>query len=117
MIKELDVIQLHELQAEQINVITMSFKILTAHKSEFIDEHAIVEKFIPKLTIHTQNEMYRYNMGDIVTMLEGYNALWDAGVIKTKQLGYIHKTCHDFMHQYLHKAKKSISGAQFAALV
>lgn len=57
--------------------------------------------------------MYRYNMSDIIIMLNSYYALWDTGIMKTKEMATVHKAVHLYLENYLHKSKKTISGRQF----
>ena len=56
-------------------------------------------------------------MSDIITMLQGYETLWESQVLTTKDLASVHKTCHSYLENYLHRTKKSVTGHQFAVLV
>jgi hypothetical protein len=49
-------------------------------------------------------------MSDIITMLQGYDALWETQILQKKDFATVHRTCHTYLENYLHRAKKLISG-------
>ena len=73
--------------------------------------------FIPKLIDHTQIELYRFRISDLVKLLEGFSRLWNSGLLPDKQLNRVHKTSQAYLENYLHKAKKIINGNEFAMLL
>lgn len=55
-------------------------------------------------------------MSDIITMLQGYETLWESQVLTTKDFAAVHKTCHGYLENYLHRTKRAVTGHQFAVL-
>lgn len=43
----------------------------------------LVKDFIPKMLTYTKIELYRFNLDDVVVMLQGYDLLWDYKAIKS----------------------------------
>ena len=76
----------------------------------------VLADFCPKLLAHSHTELYRCNMGDIVAMLSGFESLWQAKILKTKDFANVHRNCQAYLEQYLHKTKKYITGSQLATL-
>ncbi len=96
--------------AEQINYLTQAFQIIANSEGNYGLGVGLIKDFMPKLLKHTQNELYRYNMSDIITMLQGYDALWETQILQKKDFATVHRTCHTYLENYLHRAKKLISG-------
>lgn len=66
----------------------------------------------------SQNEVFRYNMQDIVMMLQGYDTLREHEALSAEDLSLVHRTCDAFLANYLTRVKPGhISGAQFALLL
>ncbi len=85
-------LQIEDLQAEEISYLVQAFANISTDSKAISDQDEI-SKFIPKLLVHTQNELYRYNMADIVTMLNGYFKLWDVGALEKAELARVHEFC------------------------
>lgn len=74
------------------------------------EQNQLIKDFLPKLLSHSQTEIYRYNMSDIITMLQGYETLWESQVLTTKDFASVHKTCHGYLENYLHRTKRAVTG-------
>ena len=116
LLNELNYLQLHDLEAEHISYLIEAFSVISQERATIPDQSEIT-KFVPNLLAHTHNEMYRYNMADCVTMMNGYFNLWNVGVLERKDLTTVHTFCQTYLSEYLHKSKRQISGSQFASLV
>ena len=66
---------------------------------------------------HSKQELYRYNVHDIMVMLKGCSELYAANLIGKKDMAGVHKTVEDFLKEYLEKAKKEITGRQLAKII
>eukprot|EP00351_Strombidinopsis_sp_SopsisLIS2011_P000887 CAMPEP_0116871840 /NCGR_PEP_ID=MMETSP0463-20121206/2358_1 /TAXON_ID=181622 /ORGANISM="Strombidinopsis sp, Strain SopsisLIS2011" /LENGTH=107 /DNA_ID=CAMNT_0004510999 /DNA_START=106 /DNA_END=429 /DNA_ORIENTATION=+ len=84
---------------------------------ELKEEKKILDEFVPQFIEHSKNEMYRYNMDDLVVMLDSFHELWDRNLLKNKQLGQVHEICNQYLANYLHKSQQHITGNQLALLV
>ena len=66
---------------------------------------------MPTMLRLSQNEVFRYNMQDIVTMLQGYDTLKQYEALSTEDLSLVHRTCDSFLANYLTRVKPGhISG-------
>ena len=83
---------MEDLRAEDISYMIQAFTNIAAERETIADKTKI-GKFVPKLLLYTINEVYRYNMSDIVTMMSGYFKLWEVGVLGKSELVNMHKIC------------------------
>lgn len=49
--------------------------------------------FMPRLLEHATNELFRSQIGDIITLVEGYDALWDVQAISKDEYSKVHVHC------------------------
>lgn len=50
----------------------------------------MIEEFLPRLLDQSKNELYRSKIGDVLTIVQGNEKLWGAGIIKDKDLSAAH---------------------------
>ena len=117
LLRSLKFLQVEQLQAEHINYLTQGLQMVLVTKSLSGEQKQLIKDFLPKLLSHSQTETYRYNMSDIITMLSGYETLWESQVLTTKDFATVHRTCHAYLENYLHRTKRAVTGHQFAVLL
>ena len=92
LLNELRFLSLNDLQAEQISYLSEAFSILGTYHDQADEENSqlseqhikLVTDFIPKLIDHTQIELYRFRVSDLVKLLHGFEKLWDSGLLPDK---------------------------------
>ena len=80
-----------------------------------MSEHIV--DFMPRLLEHSSSELFRSKIGDVITLVEGFNALWEVDVISTEQYSKVHVHCQSYLCEFMAKSKRTINGRQFADLM
>ncbi len=75
-----------------------------------------IRAFLPGLLVHSQNEVYRFNLQDVIIMADSYSALWESKALSTSDLTTVHKITDAYLMYYQQKGRSfHISGTHFVA--
>ena len=109
-----------DLEAEQINYLMRAFSIVSSLiESGQIDSSVKkqIADFMPRMLEKSESELYRSKIGDVVTLIQGYSALYEANVLSKEDHSKAHRACQSYLNEYMSKAKRTISGKEFADLL
>lgn len=88
---------MNELQAEHINFLMDAFSNISSSLSADpklanarTEIAPMIEEFLPRLLEQSKNELYRSKIGDVLTVVQGNEKLWQAGIIKDRDLSAAH---------------------------
>ena len=84
---------MEDLQAEHISYMIKAFQNIASDNGKEIFDMTKISQILPRLLKYTSGEVYRYNMSDLVTMIDGYHQLWIADVLGKQSLVAMHKLC------------------------
>ena len=107
---------IHDLQVEHIGYLMQGFKNIGAaikNDSDFkIDSKMakMIVEFTPRLLKHNEGELYRYMIGDALSLIEGHAELWEVDILSSKELSTVHRQCEIFLDGYLDKSKRNMNG-------
>lgn len=78
----------------------------------------MIKDFLPRMLEHCADELYRSKIGDVTTLMDGHQKLWENKVITNAELGRAHsQVCEVYLNNYLDKTKRSINGKEFADIL
>ena len=72
---------------------------------------------MPRMLDKSESELYRSKIGDVVTLIQGYSALYEAKVLSRADHSKAHQACQTYLNEYMSKAKRTINGKEFADLM
>ena len=76
-----------------------------------------LKKFAPRVLEQARNELYRCKIGDLVTILQAFDKLWQAKLITNAELRESHEVCQLFLQSYLDQTKRKINAQHFADML
>lgn len=115
--KSLGYMQIEQLRAEPISYLLKAMPVLYPVCNK--DEKRAMKEFAPRLFKHNQNEVYRYNIRDLIAMVEGYDGLYENGVLEQGQLSMVHRVCDAYLIDYLVRkfTESHLTGAMYTSLL
>ena len=125
LVQELKFLEITELQAEHINFLMEAFsqiaEAISADPVKFQDSKeelgAMISEFLPRMLEHGVTELYRNKLGDVLTIVKGYEKLADSGIISADSVANAHKHCEIYLDAFLDKTKRVMNGKEFAELI
>lgn len=97
LVKELQYLAVTDLRIEQINYIMKAFANIAALcERGSLDKNALkkpISDFLPRLMEQIESDLYRSKVSDVITLAEGYSALFDAQIITSVEHSKVHMAC------------------------
>jgi len=84
-----------DLKAETINYLMRGFSniAVAVRAPEFKGDAGItkmITTFMPRMLEHSESELYRCMIGDVITLVDGYASLWSNDVLPKEEFSKVH---------------------------
>lgn len=106
----------HDLQVEHIGYLMQGFQNLAGaikNDGNFqVDSKLakMISDFTPRLLKHNEGELYRYMIGDMLSLIEGHAQLWEVDILTAEELSKVHRQSEIYLDGYLDKSKRNMNG-------